>query len=85
MGRRAQALMRSKAWQSAQAVRRRAGFARRTLAGRGMVETVTWSFRSSELAAGFGGGNPALKLANPISAELDEMRPSILPNQMDLV
>ena len=59
---------------------RRAGFARRSLAARGMVETVTWSFMSSQLAAGFGGGNPALRLANPISAELDEMRPSILPN-----
>jgi len=33
-----------------------------------------------ELAARFGGGQPALALANPISADLDAMRPSILPN-----
>jgi phenylalanyl-tRNA synthetase beta chain len=28
----------------------------------------------------FGGGDPALKLANPISSELSDMRPSLLPN-----
>ncbi len=31
-------------------------------------------------AALFGGGEPELMLANPISADLDAMRPSILPN-----
>ncbi len=59
---------------------RRAGHARRTLAGRGMSEAITWSFMSAGLAAKFGGGQAALRLANPISAELDQMRPSILPN-----
>jgi phenylalanyl-tRNA synthetase beta chain len=34
-------------------------------------------------AALFGGGNPALDLANPISSELDVMRPSILPNLLE--
>ena len=59
----------------------RARRARRALAQRGMVEAVTWSFMASGQAAGFRGeGAAPLALANPISADLDEMRPSILPN-----
>jgi phenylalanyl-tRNA synthetase beta chain len=59
---------------------RRAGFVRRTLAARGLVEAATFSFLSSAEARLFGGGAEALRLANPISADLDEMRPSLLPN-----
>jgi phenylalanyl-tRNA synthetase beta chain len=59
----------------------RARRARRALAQRGMVEAVTWSFMPSGRAAGFRAEDAAaLPLANPISADLDEMRPSILPN-----
>jgi phenylalanyl-tRNA synthetase beta chain len=58
----------------------KARLARRALAARGMVEAVTWSFMPAAQAALFGGGKEGLKLANPISADLDEMRPSILPN-----
>lgn len=54
--------------------------ARRTLATRGMMETVTWSFMAKENAALFGFANDALVLSNPISSDLDAMRPSILPN-----
>ncbi len=54
--------------------------ARRTLAGRGLRECVTWSFMPQRFAAQFGGGETALGLLNPISADLDTMRPSILPN-----
>ena len=54
--------------------------AKRTLAARGMVECVTWSFISRQFAALFGGGAPELNLENPISSELDAMRPSLLPN-----
>jgi phenylalanyl-tRNA synthetase beta chain len=54
--------------------------ARRALAGRGLSECVTWSFLPKAHAEAFGGGQPALDLANPISSELDAMRPSILPN-----
>ncbi len=54
--------------------------ARRTLAGRGLVEAVTYSFVSSDLAALFGGRSEALRLVNPISSDLDVMRPSPLPN-----
>jgi phenylalanyl-tRNA synthetase beta chain len=54
--------------------------ARRTLAGRGLVEAVTYSFVSSDLAALFGGRSESLRLVNPISSDLDVMRPSPLPN-----
>ncbi|MBB4183608.1 phenylalanyl-tRNA synthetase beta chain [Sinorhizobium terangae] len=53
--------------------------AKRTLASRGMLEAVTWSFISEEQAKLFGGGQPALKLANPIAADMSDMRPSLLP------
>ncbi len=59
---------------------RRGVAVRRGLAGRGMIETVTWSFTSSAFAPSFGGGKPDLALANPISSDLDVMRPSVLPN-----
>ena len=61
---------------------RRARAAKRALAARGLLEAVTWSFTSARLAALFGGGAETLRLANPISSELDAMRPSALPNLM---
>jgi phenylalanyl-tRNA synthetase beta chain len=53
---------------------------RRALAGRGLMEAVTFSFLSEDDAARFDGGADSLKLVNPISADLSVMRPSILPN-----
>ncbi|MGN6582703.1 MAG: phenylalanine--tRNA ligase subunit beta [Rhizobiaceae bacterium] len=53
--------------------------ARRALAVRGMMEAVTWSFIPEEHAKLFGGGQPELKLANPIAADMSDMRPSLLP------
>ncbi|BDA82526.1 phenylalanine--tRNA ligase beta subunit [Aureimonas sp. SA4125] len=53
---------------------------RRALAARGMVETVTYSFIAEAPAKAFGGGSAALRLANPISADLSDMRPSLLPS-----
>ncbi|MCI4678254.1 phenylalanine--tRNA ligase subunit beta [Rhodoblastus acidophilus] len=53
--------------------------ARRALAARGMVEAVTWSFVGKAEAEIFGGGAPELALANPIAANLSDMRPSLLP------
>ncbi len=53
--------------------------ARRALAVRGMMEAVTWSFIPAKHAALFGGGQAALKLANPIAADMSDMRPSLLP------
>jgi len=57
----------------------RARNARRTLAVRGMVEAMTWSFVPKPHAEAFGGGRPELALANPISADLSDMRPSLMP------
>ncbi len=53
--------------------------ARRALASRGLIEAVTWSFISRDWAERFGGGAPALALANPIASDLSDMRPSLLP------
>ena len=53
--------------------------AKRALAARGLTEAVTWSFVSKREAELFGGGQPELALANPIAAELSDMRPSLLP------
>ncbi len=58
---------------------RRESQARRALAWRGLDEAVTFSFISSDLAAAFGGVDESLRLINPISADLDVMRPSVLP------
>src|SRR6201999_531306 len=53
--------------------------AKRALATRGLVEAVTWSFISKPQAELFGGGKAELSLANPIAADLSDMRPSLLP------
>jgi phenylalanyl-tRNA synthetase beta chain len=53
--------------------------AKRALAARNLVEAVTWSFISKKQAELFGGGKPELALANPIAADLSEMRPSLIP------
>ncbi len=54
--------------------------ARRVLAASGLNEAATWSFTSSKYAALFGGVIEETRLENPISSELDVMRPSLLPN-----
>ncbi len=59
---------------------RRARQVRRAIAVRGYDEAVTWSFVKESVARLFDGGQPDLRLVNPISADLDFMRPSILPN-----
>lgn len=59
---------------------RRVRESKRALASLGLVEAVTFSFMAREQAALFGGTSAELLLANPISADLDRMRPSILPN-----
>jgi phenylalanyl-tRNA synthetase beta chain len=53
--------------------------AKRALASRGLTEAVTWSFISKPQATLFGGGKAELALANPIAAELSDMRPSLIP------
>ncbi|MBN9066686.1 MAG: phenylalanine--tRNA ligase subunit beta, partial [Rhizobiales bacterium] len=51
----------------------------RALAVGGMMEAITWSFIPARHAARFGGGQPELRLANPIAADMSDMRPSLLP------
>ena len=58
----------------------RRALARRTLASRGMTEAVTFSFLPGAQAELFGGSPDTIRLVNPISADLDVMRPSLLPN-----
>ena len=50
------------------------------LASRGLLETVTWSFMDEQLADMFRTQPDHLTLINPIAADLNEMRPSIVPN-----
>ncbi len=59
--------------------------ARRVLATRTMLEAVTWSFVSKAEATHFGGGAAELALANPISADLSDMRPTLMPGLIGAV
>lgn len=60
--------------------------ARRILASRGLNEAVTWSFLAEREAVLFSGQrNPALVLANPISSELTDMRPSLIANLVSAI
>ncbi|MFM9842423.1 MAG: phenylalanine--tRNA ligase subunit beta [Dongiaceae bacterium] len=60
---------------------RRVQISKRLLVSRGLMEAVTFSFMENRIAERFTSGNkPPVKLANPIAADLDAMRPSILPN-----
>ncbi|HHI81846.1 MAG TPA: phenylalanine--tRNA ligase subunit beta, partial [Rhizobiales bacterium] len=53
---------------------------RRRLADCGMHEAVTWAFLKKDFALLFGGGSREMELANPISTDLSDMRPSLIPN-----
>jgi len=64
-------------------VMRRRRSVQRTLAAHGLVEAVTYSFLPSahaQLFAGADGVPDSLRLTNPISSDLDVMRPNLLPN-----
>lgn len=57
--------------------------ARYTLAARGFQECITWAFVNKKTAAIFGSNDnqeEGLELLNPISEDMAQMRPSILPN-----
>ena len=60
-------------------MQKRTRLAKRTLAALGSREAVTWSFVPKVSAELFGGGSPSLALANPIAADLSDMRPSLVP------
>ncbi len=53
--------------------------ARRTMAALGYNECVTYSFIDRDSAALFGGGDDGSMLDNPISSEMNHMRPALLP------
>jgi phenylalanyl-tRNA synthetase beta chain len=56
----------------------RTTLARRILAARGLAECVTFSFLDHETAALFAESPETLRLANPIAADLNQMRPTPL-------
>jgi phenylalanyl-tRNA synthetase beta chain len=56
----------------------RAALARRTLAAAGLAECVTFSFMPAASAGLFGSAPAALRLTNPIAADLDQLRPTPL-------
>jgi len=66
-------------------IQKRTRLAKRALASRGLIEAVTWSFISHPEASHFGGGSPALSLANPIASDLSDMRPSLLPGLLKAI
>lgn len=59
---------------------KRLRLARRALAARGFNETISYAFIPRADAARFGGGDDARQLANPIAADMDALRPSLLPS-----
>ncbi len=59
---------------------RRLSDIKRLLASSGYTEVITWSFMDSQKAKYFAPLKDELTLQNPISSDLDYMRPSILPN-----
>ena len=60
-------------------MQKRTRLAKRTLAALSLREAVTWSFVSKAAAELFGGGSRSLALANPMAADLSDMRPSLIP------
>ena len=56
---------------------------RRALAERGLNQAITWSFMDSKLAQYF--NSKGVRLSNPIASDLDELRPSLVPNLLSAV
>ncbi len=61
--------------------------ARASLSALGYRECITWSFMNEKMAGLFGANEnqhkDSLQLLNPISSEMSQMRPSILPNLIE--
>jgi phenylalanyl-tRNA synthetase beta chain len=64
---------------------RQRSLVRRALATQGLLEAVTYSFMPSSVVDLFGGISEDCRLSNPISSDLDVMRPSMLPNLLQAV
>ena len=52
----------------------------RSIASKGYLETVTWSFTDSKIDKQFSRGEKAISILNPISSDLDVIRRSIFSN-----
>ena len=52
----------------------------RSLASKGYLETVTWSFTDSKIDKQFSNGEKEIPILNPISSDLDVLRRSIFSN-----
>lgn len=63
---------------------RRVSDIKRIIAYRGYDEVITWSFMDSNNAKFFSNIKDELLLVNPISSDLNYMRPSIIPNLLKL-
>ncbi len=59
-------------------------YSRKCLSSRGYNEVITFSFIDKTKAEIFGGGQENLNLVNPISSELSDLRPSIIPNLINV-
>ncbi|HEX4159969.1 MAG TPA: phenylalanine--tRNA ligase subunit beta [Rhizomicrobium sp.] len=59
---------------------KRTRLARRAFAARGFSEAITYSFIPRTHAVLFGGGDDARQVENPIAADMDALRPSVLPS-----
>ena len=57
---------------------------KRTIASRGLLETISYSFINKKHSIEFDGGNNSLKIINPISDELSEMRPTPLASLVNI-
>ncbi len=67
--------------QALNTAQKRERIARRFLAARRMTENLSFAFTSYPQANLFGGGAAIdLRLINPISSDLDQLRPSVLPS-----
>jgi len=64
---------------------RRQAAARTALSWNGLNETVTFSFLPERVARLFDWTKETLRLVNPISTDLEVMRPSVLPNLIEAV
>lgn len=60
--------------------RARLARARRVMTARGLMETIGFSFIAYDEARKFGDAPESLRLLNPIAADLDQMRPTPVPN-----
>ena len=55
-------------------------FLQRSIASKGYIEAITWSFADSNYNENFRGKNKEIKIVNPISSELGVLRNSIFSN-----